>query len=284
MIKSIQMANILSEAQPYIMKYKGKTIVVKYGGAAMTDEKLKAAVMNDLITLTLLGVHIVLVHGGGPEINKQLKKIGKEPKFVDGLRVTDDETIEVVQQVLAGKVNKDLVGLLRGHGVGLCGMDGSMLECVKERGKVDLGHVGEIVKVNTTLVKYLLENSFVPVIATVGTDKKAQAYNVNADTAASKIAIALGATKLISMTDVAGLLKDKDDESTLIREVEVSQVQALIDAGIIAGGMAPKIECCVDCIKHGVEEVAIIDGRMEHSVIMEIFSDAGSGTLFYKKI
>lgn len=284
MIKSIQMANILSEAQPYIMKYRGKTIVVKYGGAAMTDEKLKEAVMNDLITLTLLGVRIVLVHGGGPEINKQLKKLGKEPKFINGLRVTDDETIEVVQQVLAGKVNKDLVGLLRGYGVGLCGMDGSMLECVKEQGEVDLGHVGEIVKVNTTLVKYLLENSFIPVIATVGTDKKAQAYNVNADTAACKLAIALGATKLISMTDVAGLLKDKDDESTLIREVEVSNVQDLVDAGIIAGGMVPKIAGCVECIKNGVEEVAIIDGRMEHSVIMEIFSDAGSGTLFYKSI
>lgn len=282
-MKSEEMAQVLSEAQPYIMKYRGKTMVVKYGGSAMADPRLKAAVMNDLVTLTLLGVRIVLVHGGGPEINVQLNKIGKQPEFINGLRKTDAETMEVVQQVLAGKVNKDLVALLRGHGVGLCGMDGQMLHCSKAVSNgADLGYVGEISQVNTTLINYLLDSGFIPVIATVGMDGEGVAYNINADTAACKLAIALGAAKLVSMTDVAGLLADKNDESTLIAEVEVSGVPRLIHKGVIAGGMIPKIEGCVACIENGVTEAAIIDGRMLHSLIVEIFSDRGSGTLFYK--
>lgn len=282
-MKSEEMAQVLSEAQPYIQKYHGKTMVIKYGGSAMTDNKLKAAVMNDLVTLTLMGVRVVLVHGGGPEINAQLKKVGKQPEFVDGLRKTDAETMAVVQQVLAGKVNKDLVALLRGHGVGLCGMDGDMLHCHKCKTGPDLGFVGEIKRVDTTLVSYLLDSGFIPVIATVGMDKNGTPYNINADTAACKLAVALGAAKLVSMTDVAGLLRDKTDESTLIPEVEIGEVEALVSAGVLAGGMIPKIRGCVECIENGVTEAAIIDGRMPHSVLMEIFSDRGSGTLLYRR-
>lgn len=281
-LKTEEMVQVLSEAQPYIMKYRGKTMVVKYGGSAMTNEALKAAVMNDLVTLTLLGVRVVLVHGGGPEINAQLTKIGKKPEFIDGLRLTDAETMDVVQQVLAGKVNKDLVALLRGNGVGLCGMDGDMLHCHKKAAQPDLGFVGDITRVDATLVNYLLDSGFIPVIATVGMDKHGVAYNINADTAACKLAVALAASKLVSMTDVAGLLRDKNDETTLIPEVEISEVQELVAAGVIAGGMIPKIRGCVECIEKGVTEAAIIDGRMAHSVLMEIFSDRGAGTLLYQ--
>ncbi len=281
-LKTEQMVRILNEAQPYICKYQGKTIVVKYGGSAMTDKALKAAVMNDLVTLALLGVRVTLVHGGGPEINSQLDLIGKKPEFIDGLRVTDAQTMDVVQQVLAGKVNKDLVGLLRGYGVGLCGMDGNILQCEKRTTAPDLGFVGDVVDVNVTLINYLMDSGFIPVIATVGIDNNGTAYNINADTAACKLATALKAAKLISMTDVAGLLLDKDDETTLIENVEVSEVQELIDSGVIAGGMIPKIQGCVECIEDGVTQAAVIDGRMQHSVLMEIFSDKGSGTLLYK--
>lgn len=278
-----QMANVLSEAQPYIMKYRGKTMVVKYGGNAMINGELKKGVMDDLVTLTLLGVRVVLVHGGGPEINTALYKIGKEAEFVDGLRKTDAETMEVVQQVLAGKVNKDLVALLRGHGVGLCGMDGDMLHCHKKKDGPDLGFVGDITRIDVTLVSYLLDSGFIPVIATVGMDKNGTPYNINADTAACKLAVELKAAKLITMTDVAGLLRDKDDDATLIPEVDVEEVADLIKTGVIAGGMIPKIQGCVEAIEDGVTEAAIIDGRMPHSVLMEIFSNRGSGTLFYKK-
>ncbi len=281
-INATQMVRILNEAQPYICEYRGKTIVVKYGGSAMESEKLKAGVMNDLVTLSLLGVRVILVHGGGPEINNHLQKIGKEAQFINGLRVTDAETMDVVQQVLAGKVNKDLVALLRGYGVGLCGLDGNILQCEKMQTSPDLGFVGEIIDVDVTLVNYLMDSGFIPVIATVGMDKNGTAYNINADTAACKLAVALKATKLISMTDVSGLLRDKDDESSLIEAVEISQVQELIDKKIIVGGMIPKIEGCVECIKKGVKAAAIIDGRMLHSVLMELFSDKGSGTLLYK--
>lgn len=275
---------LLSEAQPYIEKYRSKVMVVKYGGNAMVSDELKRAVMKDLITLNMIGIKVVLVHGGGPDINKQLELMGKEPEFVGGLRKTDDETMEAVQQVLAGKVNKNLVAMLEGYGVGLCGMDGEMLLCEKKKTETDLGHVGEIVSVNVKLIKYLLENSFIPVIATVGMDKSGIAYNINADTAACKIAIALGAEKIISMTDVAGLLSDKDDESTLIDEVEIAQVDNFIKSGVIQGGMIPKIKGCVECVEAGVAEAVIIDGRKPHSLFMEIFSDKGCGTLFYKKL
>ena len=232
-------------------------MVIKYGGNAMINETLKNAVMNDLVTLTLLGVRVVLVHGGGPAINEMLKKVGVESHFAGGLRVTDDATMEIVQQVLAGKVNKDLVAKLRGRGVGLCGMDGQMLRCTEL--DPQLGH------------------------ATVGMDDLGQAYNVNADTAAAQIAIALKAEKLVSMTDIAGLLRDKEDESTLIPEVEVSEIEGYKSAGIIAGGMIPKIGGMADAIYQGVHEAVIIDGRVPHSILLELFSDRGSGTRFYRR-
>lgn len=277
------MADVMNEAMPYIMKYQKKTIVVKYGGNAMTSSTLKAAVMSDLMLLNQIGVRVVLVHGGGPEISQGLKRINKESRFINGLRVTDAETMEVVQEMLAGKVNKDLVALLKGRGIGLCGMDGGLLTCKKLETEVDLGFVGEITAVDTTLVRFALDSGFIPVVATIGADENGIAYNINADTAASKLAVALGATKLVSMTDVAGLLRDKTDETTLISDADIADVNHMIEAGIIAGGMIPKIQCCVECIKAGVKQAAIIDGRLPHSVLLEIFSDKGSGTLFYSK-
>ncbi len=275
------MAEVMSEAMPYIQKYKGKTIVVKYGGSAMTSATLKAAVMSDLTMLSLVGIRVVLVHGGGPEISAQLKRIGKESKFIGGLRVTDAETMEVVQQMLAGKVNKDLVALLKGRGIGLCGMDGGMLTCHKLDTQPDLGFVGHIEKVNTQLLRFALDSGFIPVVATIGADEHGIAYNINADTAACKIAAALGATKLVSMTDVAGLLRDKNDESSLLSEVEIGEVDSLISSGIIEGGMIPKIQGCVECLEQGVDYAAIIDGRVPHSILLEIFSTRGNGTLLY---
>ena len=280
-MKNEQMARLFSEATPYIQKYHGKTMVIKYGGNAMINEELKNAVMNDLVTLTLLGVRVVLVHGGGPAINQMLTKVGVESRFEGGLRVTDGPTMEIEQQVLAGKVNKDLVALLHGRGVGLCGMDGQMLRCTQKDEK--LGYVGEIDRVDTTLIENLLNSGFIPVIATVGMDDEGNPYNINADTAAAKIAIALKAEKLVSMTDIAGLLRDKTDETTLIPEVEVSEIEGYKAAGIIAGGMIPKIEGMADAIYQGVHEAVIIDGRVLHSVLLEMFSDRGSGTLFYRR-
>ena len=281
-MKNEEMARLFSEATPYIQKYHGKTMVVKYGGNAMINEELKNAVMNDLVTLTLLGVRVVLVHGGGPAINEMLKKVGVESHFANGLRVTDDATMEIVQQVLAGKVNKDLVAKLRGRGVGLCGMDGHMITCSRKT-DVDLGYVGEVQDVDTTLIEHLLSDGFIPVIATVGMDDNGVPYNINADTAAAEIAIALHAEKLVSMTDIVGLLYDKNDESTLIPEVEVSEIEGYKAAGVIAGGMLPKIEGMADAIYQGVHEAVIIDGRVPHSVLLEMFSDRGSGTLFYRR-
>ena len=252
-MKNEQMALLFSEATPYIQKYHGKTLVIKYGGNAMVNDDLKLAVMNDLVTLTLLGVRVVLVHGGGPAINSMLKKVGKESKFVGGLRYTDEETMGIVQQVLAGQVNKDLVALLKGRGV------------------------------NTTLIDHLLADSFIPVIATVGMDDNGVPYNINADTAAAEIAIALHAEKLVSMTDIVGLLYDKNDESTLIPEVEVSEIEGYKAAGVIAGGMLPKIEGMADAIYQGVHEAVIIDGRVPHSILLEMFSDRGAGTMFYRR-
>ena len=281
-MKNEEMALLFSEATPYIQKYHGKTMVIKYGGNAMINETLKNAVMNDLVTLTLLGVRVVLVHGGGPAINEMLKKVGVESHFNNGLRVTDDATMEIVQQVLAGKVNKDLVAKLRGRGVGLCGMDGHTITCSR-KSDVDLGYVGEIIHVDPTLISTLLDGGYIPVIATVGMDDLGQAYNVNADTAAAQIAIALKAEKLVSMTDIAGLLRDKDDETTLIPEVEVSEIEGYKAAGIIAGGMIPKIGGMADAIYQGVHEAVIIDGRVPHSILLELFSNRGSGTRFYRR-
>ena len=274
-------AQVLAEALPYIQKYSGQTVVVKYGGNAMISEELRQAVISDIVLLSLVGVHVAVVHGGGPEISEMLKKIGHESRFVDGLRVTDQATMEIVQQVLAGKVNKDLVSKLRGRGVGLCGMDGQMLRCAEMDSR--LGYVGEVTHVDTTLIRSLLDGGYIPVIATVGMDDLGQPYNINADTAAAQIAIALQAEKLVSMTDIAGLLRDKDDESTLIPEVEVSEIEGYKAAGIIAGGMIPKIGGMADAIYQGVHEAVIIDGRVPHTVLLELFSNRGSGTRFYRR-
>ena len=281
-MKNEQMALLFSEATPYIQKYHGKTLVIKYGGNALVNDTLKLAVMNDLVTLTLLGVRVVLVHGGGPAINEMLARVGKESRFVGGLRYTDKETMDIVQQVLAGQVNKDLVALLKGRGVGLCGMDGHMITC-RRKTDADLGFVGEIEKVNTALIDHLLDDSFIPVIATVGMDRDGVPFNINADTAAAEIAVALHAEKLVSMTDIAGLLYDKNDETTLIPEVELGDIERYKREGIIAGGMLPKIEGMADAIRKGVREAVIIDGRVPHSILLEMFSDRGAGTMFYRQ-
>lgn len=275
-------AQVLVSALPYIQKYYNKIVVVKYGGNAMTSEVLKDAVMKDVVLLSLVGIKMVLVHGGGPEINDMLKRIGKESRFVNGLRYTDKETAEIVQMVLAGKVNKDLVALLNRHGgnaIGLCGMDGGMIECEKKTSE-DLGYVGHINGVNTKVILDALESGYIPVISTVATDDNGDVYNINADTAAAKIASALHAENLILMTDIRGLLEDKNDESTLIPQVDASEVPQLIRRGIISGGMIPKIECCVEAIRRGVEKSLIIDGRIPHSIMIELFSDEGIGTMF----
>ena len=281
-MKNEQMALLFSEATPYIQKYHGKTLVIKYGGNAMVNDTLKLAVMNDLVTLTLLGVRVVLVHGGGPAINEMLARVGKESRFVGGLRYTDKETMDIVQQVLVGQVNKDLVALLKGRGVGLCGMDGHMITC-RRKTDADLGFVGEIEKVNTALIDHLLDDSFIPVIATVGMDRDGVPFNINADTAAAEIAVALHAEKLVSMTDIAGLLYDKNDETTLIPEVELGDIERYKREGVIAGGMLPKIEGMADAIRKGVREAVIIDGRVPHSILLEMFSDRGAGTMFYRQ-
>ena len=281
-MKNEQMALLFSEATPYIQKYHGKTLVIKYGGNARVNDTLKLAVMNDLVTLTLLGVRVVLVHGGGPAINEMLARVGKQSRFVGGLRYTDKETMDIVQQVLAGQVNKDLVALLKGRGVGLCGMDGHMITC-RRKTDADLGFVGEIEKVNTALIDHLLDDSFIPVIATVGMDRDGVPFNINADTAAAEIAVALHAEKLVSMTDIAGLLYDKNDETTLIPEVELGDIERYKREGIIAGGMLPKIEGMADAIRKGVREAVIIDGRVPHSILLEMFSDRGAGTMFYRQ-
>lgn len=275
-------ANLLEKVTAYLAPFQEKIIVVKYGGNAMINEDLKKLVMQDILLLNQLGVKVVLVHGGGPEISQGVKLLGKEPQFINGLRVTDQDTINVVLQMLAGKVNKSLVALLKGKGVGLCGIDGNMLQCEKLQGEVDYGFVGEIVKVNTQLLELALNANLIPVISTVGVDEQGVAYNINADTAASEIAMALGAAKLVSMTDIAGLLRDRFDESTLIPEVEVGEVQGLIDQGIIAGGMIPKIACCTDFINAGGIEANIIDGRVPHAILVSLFGSK-NGTLFYKK-
>lgn len=277
-----QLANLLEKSTAYLNQWQDKTIVVKYGGNAMINEGLKKAVMQDIFLLNQLGVKVVLVHGGGPEISQGVKLLGKEPQFINGLRVTDQDTINVVLQMLAGKVNKSLVALLKGKGIGLCGIDGNMLLCEKLQDEVDYGFVGEITHVNTDTLKMALENGFIPVVSTVGVDENGVVYNINADTAASKIAIALKAEKLVNMTDIAGLLRDRYDEATLIPEVEVSEVQGLIDQGIIAGGMIPKIACCTDFINAGGVEANIIDGRIEHAILVELFGGK-NGTRFYKK-
>ncbi len=282
-MKDRTIADVLTEAQPYMKKYTGKIVVVKYGGNAMVDEHLKDAVMEDIILMNMLGIRTVLVHGGGPEINQLLQRLGKESRFVGGLRYTDQETMEVVQMVLAGKINKDLVARLcarNGKAIGLCGVDAGMIQC-RRHSEEDLGLVGDIVGVNVFPIVQALESGMIPVVATIGADGEGQTYNINADTAAAALAIGLGACKLVALTDIPGLLMDKDDESTLIHEVQISRVPKLVAQGVISGGMLPKIACCVDSIAKGVQEAVIIDGRKEHAILLEMFSDQGNGTLFY---
>ena len=274
-------AHIIAEALPHIQKYRKKTIVVKYGGNAMINDELKEAVMRDLVLLTTVGIKVVLVHGGGPEINKTLDKIGVESKFVDGLRVTDKETVDVVQMVLAGKVNKDLVcqiGNLGGHAIGLSGMDGNMIKCKPLDS--EHGFVGEITETNMEVISEVLANNFIPVISTIGYDEHGNCYNINADTVAAQIAGDLKAEALISMTDIVGLLRDVNDDSSKIQKVFISDIPALIADGIIKGGMIPKIDSMTQAIRNGCTKAFIIDGRVPHSILMELLTDEGMGTMF----
>ena len=277
----IDRAQVLAEALPYIQKYNGKTVVVKYGGNAMISEELRQAVISDLILLSLVGVRVVVVHGGGPEISEQLRRLGHESKFVDGLRYTDEETMEVVQQVLCGKVNKDLAALINGQGgraIGLCGMDADLFQAVRLAERYGL--VGSIQKVVPDVVEDALRGGYIPVVSTVarGTDGPT-AYNVNADTAAAKLAIAMGAEKLLLLTDVRGLLTDPEDEATLIPHARASEVPGLVKDGVIRGGMIPKIDCAVEAVRSGVRSTVILDGRIPHSILIELLSDAGVGTM-----
>ena len=274
-------AQVLVEALPYIQDYNGKIVVIKYGGNAMINEELKMSVMRDIVLLRLIGVKVVLVHGGGPEISEMLKKIGKESVFIDGLRYTDEETAEVVRMVLAGKINKSLVNLLEsigGKALGLCGIDGHMMKCCIENEK--LGYVGKIVEMDTKVITDALNAGYIPVVSTVGYDDEGHIYNVNADTASAVIAGALGATSLILMTDIAGVLRNKNDESSLIEKIYVSEIPSLVKQGIISGGMIPKIDCCREAIRRGVKKVFITDGRVAHSILVETLSDQGIGTMF----
>ena len=275
-----QRAEVLTQALPYIKRYNGKTVVIKYGGNAMVNEHLKEQVMEDIVLLWLIGVKVVLVHGGGPEISDLMAKLGKEPKFVNGLRVTDKETVDIVQMVLAGKVNKSLVSHLEskgGNAMGISGIDGALIKATMK--DPNLGYVGNITSVNITPVEDLLGKGYIPVISTVASDDEGNVYNINGDTAAARIAGALGAERLIMMTDIAGLLKDKDDPTTLIPHVTIKEAEELKKQGVISGGMIPKIDCCIDAISHGVKNVVIMDGRVPHSILMEILTNEGAGTM-----
>lgn len=280
-ITNAQRAKILVQALPYIQEYYGKVVVVKYGGNAMINDKLKDKVIRDIVLLSLIGVKVVLVHGGGPEITDMLKRVGKESKFVNGLRVTDKESVEIVQMVLAGKINKSLVHLIEqkgGRGVGLSGLDGHMITAkMKDEA---LGFVGEITEVNVEPIADMLEKGYIPVVSTIGCDMDGNVYNINADTAAAKIAGALNAESLISMTDISGLLRDPADPTSLIPKVTVSEVKTLMKEGIIGGGMIPKVECCVHAIECGVKKVFIIDGTIPHAILIETLTDEGIGTMF----
>ncbi len=274
---------LLVQALPYIQTYSGKTIVIKYGGNAMINEELKAAVISDIVLLTCVGIKVVLVHGGGPEISDMLTKIGKQSKFINGLRYTDEQDIDIVQMVLCGKINKDLVAKIQnagGKAVGICGLDGGLLKAKKllENG-VDYGFVGDITHVNTEIIANITDKANIPVIATIAGGKNGEVYNINADTAASKIASALKAERLLTLTDVVGVLKNPNDESSLIKQINISEVPNLIKEGVISGGMKPKVDCCVEAIRQGVKSAVIVDGRVPHSILIEMFSDEGSGTM-----
>lgn len=280
-ISNAERAKVLVQALPYIQKYSGKIVVIKYGGNAMINDELKDRVMRDIILLSLIGVKVVLVHGGGPEINEMLEKVGKKSSFIGGLRVTDGETVEIVQMVLAGKVNKSLVNLIEskgGNAIGLSGMDGGMITAKPKNS--ELGFVGEITSVNVKPITDVIEKGYIPVISTLGCDKNGNVYNINADTVAAGISGELKAESLITMTDTPGILKDKNDPSTLISKISVGELPQLIESGVIDGGMIPKAECCIDAISRGVRRVFIIDGRIPHSILIEMLTDEGIGTMF----
>ncbi len=286
MVQQQNRANLLVQALPYIQKFNKKTIVIKYGGNAMVTDVLKDAVVRDIVLLSLVGINIVLVHGGGPEINDMLNRVNKQSHFVDGLRYTDKETMEIVQQVLCGRVNKNIVSMINkvgGKAVGLCGMDGGMIRAAKLKGEKDYGLVGEIVSIDPKLINDVLENGYIPVVSGIaqGVDGE-EIYNINADTAAAKLAVALGAIKLILLTDVRGVMTDAEDEDTLVSVMNLSDVEELKKRGVISGGMIPKIDCCVDALRGGVERAHIIDGRIEHSILIELLSDEGIGTMIVK--
>ena len=280
-LTNAQRAEMLMHALPYIKEYNNKIIVVKYGGNAMINEELKQAVMGDIVLLSLIGIKIVLIHGGGPEITDMLRRVGKKSEFVNGLRVTDAESAEIVQMVLAGKVNKNLVNLIQclgGKAIGLSGIDGHMIKA--KQLNPDLGYVGEVTEVDVTPILDILEKGYIPVVSTLGCDDEGRTYNVNADTAAGKIAGALQAESLISMTDISGILRDQNDPSTLIREISLAEAPKLLAEGVITGGMIPKVECCIDTIRQGAKKVFIIDGRIPHSILIELMTDEGIGTMF----
>jgi acetylglutamate kinase len=288
--KNIERAEVLLQALPYIQKFYGKTIVIKYGGNAMINDELKFSVMQDIVMLSCVGIKIVVVHGGGPEINTMLNRLGKEGKFVNGLRVTDRETIDVVQMVLAGKVNKDIVALINqtgGKGIGLSGIDGNLLmaEKLQTNDGVDLGYVGEIFDVNEDIIQHNLNGGYIPVISTVALNNKSgQVYNINADYAAAKISVKLNAEKLILLTDIAGVLEDINKPESFMPEIDVNSIACLKEKGIIKGGMLPKIDCCLEAVNGGVNGAHIIDGRLSHSIILELFSKKGVGTMITRKV
>lgn len=280
LLSNRERAEVLTQALPYIKKYSGKIVVIKYGGNAMINEQLKQQVMEDITLLWLIGVKVVLVHGGGPEISDTMKRLGKQAQFVNGLRVTDKETVDIVQMVLAGKVNKTLVNLLQmkgGHAVGVSGIDGGIIEAAMK--DEALGYVGKITRIRPQPITDLLEKNYIPVVSTVASDRQGNTYNINGDTAAAFIAGALNAERLIMMTDIAGILRDKDDPSTLIPALTVSEARKLFDEGVISGGMIPKVDCCVEAIEKGVRHVVIMDGRVPHSILMELLTDEGAGTM-----
>lgn len=280
LLSNRERAEVLTQALPYIKKYSGKIVVIKYGGNAMINEQLKQQVMEDITLLWLIGVKVVLVHGGGPEISETMKKLGKQAQFVNGLRVTDKETVDIVQMVLAGKVNKTLVNLLQmkgGHAVGVSGIDGGIIEAAMK--DEALGYVGKITRIRPQPITDLLEKNYIPVVSTVSSDRQGNTYNINGDTAAAFIAGALNAERLIMMTDIAGILRDKDDPSTLIPALTVSEARKLFDEGVISGGMIPKVDCCIEAIEKGVKHVVIMDGRVPHSILMELLTDEGAGTM-----
>jgi len=282
MLSNSQRAEVLIHALPYIQRYNNKIIVVKYGGNAMINEELKSAVMGDIVLLSLIGIKVVLVHGGGPEISEALEKMGKKTEFVNGLRVTDGETVEVVQMVLAGKINKSLVNLIGhtgGRAIGLCGLDGQMIKAKTLDEK--LGFVGDITEINAAPILDVLDKGYIPVVSTIGCDDSGNVYNINADTAAARIAAELKAESLINMNDIVGILRDKNDPSSLITQINVSEAPQLMREGVISGGMIPKVSCCIEAIRRGVKKVFIIDGRIPHAILIEVLTDEGIGTMFF---